>query len=168
MLGFLPLQVGAHKMPSYFHLCSVQLSPGSVIEPGNWGRIIELYPQDNNVSNAWRTAVEQVFEATRLQLTPDAPSRLTSAFAFLSQADAERQRPQMGWLNMLYEVELVDPDAVQHIGVFDLLTAAYVIDGTRFLPKARGLATQYWSGSAADGTKELVTASPLRIVRRIS
>ncbi|WP_225031761.1 hypothetical protein [Paraburkholderia sp. XV] len=155
-------------MSSYFHLCSVQLSPGSVIEPGNWGRIIELYPQDANVHNAWRVAAEQVFEMTRLQLAPNAPSRLTSAFAFFSQADAEQQRAQMGWINMLYEVELVDPNAAQHIGVFALLTATYALDNTRFLPKARTLAVQYWTGSTPAGTKELVTASPLRVVKRIN
>ncbi|WP_293039507.1 hypothetical protein [Paraburkholderia sp.] len=35
-------------MSTYFHLCSVQLASGSIIEPGNWGRIIGLYPQDMN------------------------------------------------------------------------------------------------------------------------
>lgn len=72
-----------------------------------------------------------------------------------------------GMINLLYEVELVDPTAAQHTGVFDLLTTAYTIDNSTFLPKVQALAAQYWNGAASAGTSELVTASPLRILRRI-
>lgn len=128
-----------------------------------------MYPHfNNNTDNAWKVAVEQTFELKRLIVSPQSPSRMTSAFAFMSASDANTQRPKLGGAySVLYEVELVNPSAPHHIGIFELLTNAYVMDGNAFLPKVEALANSYWTGGAS-GTRELVTTSALRVIRAMS
>jgi hypothetical protein len=146
---------------AYFHLCSVQLAPGSVILPGNWGRIVSRYRQTDPQAG-WRVAMEQIFEAARLRVRPQAPGRLTSCFVFDSLDVAMQAAPRMGFVNMLYSVELVDPSAALHRADFDLITRCMTAENTAFMPKAMLAAEMYWSGEVS-GAPEILTASSLRI-----
>lgn len=38
---------GGSVATTYFHCAPLTLSPGSVIEPGNWGRLLDLYETVN-------------------------------------------------------------------------------------------------------------------------
>lgn len=96
-----------------FHLCGPILERGSVILPGNWGRILRLY--------GWRHAHsirEHALEEARKALAPHLPSRLACAFVFLSRQEAEAFRGsvldarQSGFAaHVLYRVRLLDPSA---------------------------------------------------------
>jgi hypothetical protein len=155
-------------LTTYFHLCGVQLAANSVIERGNYGRMIASYGHFNNtVDQAWRVAVEQTFELCRTEIAPAAPSRLKSAFVFFTSEDAIAQRERLGGLGaILYEVELTEDECLKHVGIFDLITNAYVPNGAPFLPKTEALAHSYWRGDAS-GTREVLVASDLKIIRRV-
>lgn len=91
----------------FFHLCVTSLAPGSIIEPGNFGRIVGLFGFKHQLFNR-----EATLEEVRRQVAPEAPSRMQSVFAFQSQREAElfRFREFQGFaITRLYEIEPVDP-----------------------------------------------------------
>src|SRR5262245_46478650 len=63
------------------HASSILLGPGSIILPGNWGRIIRAGGERHN-----RWPDEQVLEAVRLARYPKLPSRLDACFACPTEA----------------------------------------------------------------------------------
>jgi hypothetical protein len=71
-------------MASYFHFAPIMLAPGSIIEPGNFGRIIR---QRGAAHNLYRR--EMIFEAVRQQHFSSRPSRLDCLFCFPTQEEAE-------------------------------------------------------------------------------
>lgn len=151
-----------------FHYCGVKLAPGSVVEPGNWGRMINLYPHNADANNAWRFAIELIFERERERNYPALPSRLTSCFVFESAPAAQVAGPRLNsYWNVLYEVELINSDLPIHRADFDLVTACLNPDGVQFSNKVTAAANSYWSG-VIRGTPELLTASPLRVIRAVS
>lgn len=153
---------------TYFHYAGIKLAPGSIIEPGNWGRMVRLYPTNADANNAWRLARELVFEQVREREFPKLPSRLNSCFVFESRDHARSASNGMnGYWNLLYEVELVQPDLARHRGDFDLLSACMQADNTPFLAKATRSATSYWSGVIHSNVPEILTASPLRVIRSV-
>jgi hypothetical protein len=97
-----------------YHCSPIWLEPGSVIRPGNYGRIIWLLGPNHP---HWRR--EQALEQIRAAEFPDKPSRLTSAYTCLG-LDATRlfasvQMPS----GVIYEVEMVDPQATTHVSNFN-------------------------------------------------
>lgn len=97
---------------SYFHLSGTNLAVGSIIEPGNWGRIIRFL--------GWRHSEalkEMALEETRKTRFPDRPSRLEVAFVFITEAEARGFRARIAAFNshILYRVTLVNPHALTHI-----------------------------------------------------
>lgn len=141
-------------MPSYYHCAPLPLGPGSIICPGNWGRIKRQYEE-----NALALLREVSFEAVRAAEFPTLPSRLTVAFVCTSEASAAVYRGKHARAGLLYEVELVDPSAPSHVADHELFVQGFVgIDG------ANDLARRYWRGESL-GFPEMLTMSPLRILR---
>ena len=64
---------------TFFHLSGGLLGEGSVILPGNWGRILRAYGWQHP-----QAAKEMILEAARLRIAPGKPSRLECCFAFPS------------------------------------------------------------------------------------
>jgi hypothetical protein len=97
---------------SYYHLSGAALAPGSVILPGNWGRVIRAHGWAHNYSLR-----EMALEDARVARFPDRPSRLDSAFVFLTLGEARNIRIHSGGFqqHILYRVTLIDPEAVSHI-----------------------------------------------------
>lgn len=156
-------------MTTYFHFTSVRLAPGSVIEPGNYGRVIRCYPHDGQAANGWKLAVELAFESQRLVMDRELPSRLDSCFVFEDVHQAHAMKASMGFhFNLLYEVELVDANARVHRADLGLINACYRSEPNRlFWDKVHDAACSYWSG--AIGTiPELLTLSPIRILREVT
>lgn len=153
---------------SLYHYSAVQLQPGSVIDPGNYGRILRLYPHDGNPGNGWKLAVELAFEAVRHEVNQTLPSRLDSCFYFDGLEHAQAGLQLLGFnMNLLYEVKLVNPEAPVHRAEIALINAAYRSEAHRsFWPKVQDLAKSYWAGAVAS-TPELLTTSPLKIVARV-
>lgn len=96
----------------YFHLSGALLEIGSVIRPGNWGRVITV--------TGWRhpeAIKEMALEYVRRSRFPDRPSRLACAFAFLTIDEARNFRGRIPGFgsHILYRVNLADADAPSHI-----------------------------------------------------
>ncbi|MBB3315089.1 hypothetical protein FHT77_000931 [Rhizobium sp. BK181] len=148
-------------MPLY-HYAPVRLSAGSIIEPGNWGRVLKRYNM-NGFGNPWLIARELIFETARLQLFPDKPSRLSSCFALLTleEATAYQAANDPNYISVLHEVELVEEEASQHTGA--LVHLNWPANGMAFVDQTRLNAAKYWEAEG-DGERELLTASALRVV----
>ncbi len=152
-----------------YHPCPVLLAPGSIILPGNYGRVIR---QVGPPHAQWPR--EQELENVRQQQFPDKPSRLESAFACtsLDTARSYMNVPQVRghFHSVLYEVEKVDAEAPEHRADFNVVE---VLPGR---PETMTqIAMRYWAANLwvriADRPEirceELVTLSPLRIIRRV-
>lgn len=153
-------------MTTYFHLASVNLAPGSVITPGNYGRILRAYTPGTH--DGWRLATELAFENVRLRKYPDRISRLQSCFAFFDHADAHNHRDRRlgGGFVVPYEVELVDETAPRFVGSWTLADHCIANVGQRLplLERIEVMADAYWRGENPD-TRELLTLSPMRVLR---
>lgn len=155
-----------------FHSSPVLLDIGSIILPGNYGRIINLM---GNGHPLWQR--EQTLEEVRQQCYPVKPSRLRSTFCCTSLDTARfymsvpaLQGNRSALFPVLYEVEKVAADAVEHIADFN------VVQPLPTRPETMAeIAVQYWEASlwitVADAAgircEEMVTPSPLRIIRRV-
>lgn len=141
----------------YFWVGPIGLAPGSVVEPGNWGRIIRAIP------GHFAATRELVFEATRARDFSHLPSRFDAAFVFCSELELQtflEREPRP--LDLSYEVELSTPSLPSHIGDVGLLGPpgdSIVMMETR--------AQTYWSSELAGDISELITLSPLHILRRL-
>jgi hypothetical protein len=97
---------------SYFHLSGAMLEIGSIITPGNWGRVLRHY--------GWRhqeSLKEMALEYARQVRFSHRPSRLDCAFVFLTAPEARDFRARVSPFNshVLYRVTLIDPGARSHI-----------------------------------------------------
>ena len=151
-------------MATYFHSAPLLLDVGSVIQPGNWGRILNAYRRPNNGS-PWLIAREMAFETIRASKYQNLPSRLSCAFVFESLDDANQYQGQFTPWNALYEVEMTDVNAPRHRGAFNLIELPP--EGVEFLPVTVQRAEQYWSGSQIQ-VPEIITKSSLRILQMVS
>lgn len=96
----------------YFHLAGPILEPGSIIAPGNWGRIVRRL--------GWAHAFalrEMALEEARILRFPDRPSRLEAAFVSPTIEEANRFRFIQGQVtgfehHCLYRVKLLNPEAL--------------------------------------------------------
>jgi hypothetical protein len=97
---------------SYFHLSGAMLAPGSIIMPGNWGRVIRVYGWQHN-----QAIREMALEQARLARDPNLPSRMEAAFVMptLEEARTFRANTQGFQQHILYRVTLCDPAASSHI-----------------------------------------------------
>ncbi|WP_426615355.1 DUF2441 domain-containing protein [Bradyrhizobium sp. McL0616] len=149
----------------YYYLASLSLEPGSIIRPGNWGRIIERYETPSAVrqtfGNLNTVARELLFEMVRLETFPDRPSRLRAAFCCPALADMQFYRAKIDphGFQIIYEVELLEPDQPTHIAPLAMVDFA---EGSLFLSETSARAQRYWTGHP-DGPQEIVTLSPLKI-----
>lgn len=146
----------------YFFACSYPLEVGSVILPGNWGRIVSMY-NTSGFGNAWIQYREDVFERVRLDEHPSLPSRLQSIF-LCDSADALREflRVTNRTIDLTYEVSLVDASESVHRGCLSHLDFQQKEGLDSFTRKARS----YWSGTEIT-RPEIVTTSRVRIEARI-
>ena len=85
-----------------WHVREEQLPPGTVVEPGRWGRIITSQGQPHPFYR------EQFLELYRVTQTPVAVSRLACTFAFEDRKIAEGWSAEPG--QFLHRVEPVDAD----------------------------------------------------------
>lgn len=145
-----------------FHFNSTPLGLGSVILPGNWGRIIRLVGTGHK---EWGR--EQFLERIRQEEFPSLPSRLESVFFFSSKAAADVYKLVSGGAFLLmYEVEILYPSAPQHEADWKG-TGPYESDGE--------WARRYWRGDvmpdrpALPGAlaREMLAVTPLRVISRV-
>ncbi|WP_298016733.1 hypothetical protein [uncultured Castellaniella sp.] len=148
------------------------LAPGSIIEPGNFGKNI-LGQNPTQGRNGWPVVRELIFDQVRFFTAPHLPSRLHCNFLFTSTAAALHGGQELATEVLspcIYNVEITDPEAPQCMGDFDTLKT---IDENHFISSTHAVATAYWHAAATNNLREgclpeLLTASPIRILRRAS
>lgn len=96
----------------FYHLFGGLLRVGSIIEPGNWGRIVKAAGWRHNAS-----VREAALEQSRLSRFSHRPSRLEAAFVCLTlpEAIAFRASNSSFAFHKIYRVRLCDPSAASHI-----------------------------------------------------
>lgn len=141
-----------------------RLRVGSIVEPGNWGRVIRLTGTRHG-----SFALEALFELTRVEVRPSAPSRFDAIFLSPSDRHAHHfQQSQARALDLIYEVRLVDVSATVFLADYDRWNeAARAVQQ----PGPPGLLQQacanaYWAGvtDATSFTAEVLTTSAVEIV----
>lgn len=150
-------------MAFYYRLESDILPPGTLVQPGNYGRIVLEMGEKHG---AFRR--EMAYEQVRIILFPHRPSRLSSLFCFVTISEALLFRKHInGFYNHhLYEVSsdeidpfIADPNnALQHQ---DLPTFDFDI------------IKWYWQGWSAPPNldavilREALLRKPVTIVRKV-
>lgn len=145
-------------MPYYYYACSYQLTPGSVVIPGNWGRIMRVEAIDQQ--SHWRLLKEQVWEVVRLRHFPSLPSRFEANFLCETLQDlVSFKTSSVRAFDLGYEVELVNPVALSHRSCMVIFESA--TQGPIAAIEQRAYA--YWSGQNIQ-KPEILTMSPVRII----
>jgi hypothetical protein len=150
-------------MKKYYWLASYDLKADSIVNPGNWGRIINKYSISFQSCNPVALR-EYIFEVVRLKSFSYRPSRLECLFLSGSRNvidELKKQRP----FDILYEVQIID----EKLGFFeaDMRIAGFpanpqTIEGVALF------ADQYWRAEGEIDQKEVLTLSPIKIINKIS
>jgi hypothetical protein len=126
---------------TYFHCAPIGLSPGAVIQPGNWGRVLDLYQITNNQINQ-QAVRETILELFRQVYAPTKASRLKSIFVCPTLAEAIAFRDRHQRTQLIYEVVPVLKDGPTHVGDYELAIAPYP---PRYFRAMFDLARDYWA-----------------------
>ena len=150
-------------MTAYFYCSPEPLDVGSVVDPGDWRRILRTY-NHQIFSEAWTVLVgELVYEIVRRELFPTKPSRFHCLFLCTSEDGLLDFRAASGRPRDIgYEVELVNPQAQSHLGDWTLLNVRSTDDVAAIARHA----LLYWRGISV-ANPQLATLSPIRIARRL-
>lgn len=153
-------------MSEYYHVCQVPLEVGSIILPGNYGRILSLYSANNgNIPMLYR---EDVLEIVRAAKYPDKPSRLKSCFVLQSPGEAAVYRNMRAQTCLIYKVIFKIENCIKHIGHWDCV---YPDSNLPFYTTMRNVADLYWNGTYngqdRNSGKEVLAESPIEIIEKI-
>lgn len=144
-----------------YFACSYPLKPSSIVEPGNWGRILRQYTVQ--AGNPWLVIRELIYERIRTESFLSKPSRFDSTFLCLSEIDLKQFVQETSRrFDLCYEVRILDPNAPSHLGC----TRIQNIENTDSISNIERKAREYWSGANIK-LSEHITTSALEIVRRI-
>jgi hypothetical protein len=149
-------------MRSWFHLAPNLLAPGSIIEPGNFGRVIALVGTGHPLYRR-----EMAYEAIRASDFNDRPSRLACLFAFPTQQEAEMCCAQISGYatSVLYEVESSEENPHLADATYALQHYAQPVFDPRLI-------RCYWQGwkpspdPKAVVLREILLRSPVKVVRK--
>lgn len=146
----------------YYWLASYPLEPGSVVLPGNWGRIIRKYNNQNH--NYIIVAREYIYELVRREKFPELPSRLQCSFLCESEADVRRfQQETARTLDIIYEVELVGDRKSVYKFDWQLVNFPQLFT----VEDLEKRAIEYWKNSESVQNPEVLTENPIKIIRSL-
>lgn len=149
------------KLNKYYFCCSLTLEVGSVVNPGNWGRMMMNYTPAS--SSPWVLVRELAYEKVREEEFPDKPSRLECIYLCNTEQELRTFMDQNGRIfDIGYEVELVDAALPSHIGC---LENPNIGDHDNY-PQFKNRAKEYWHGGNVI-TPEFITLSPIKVVRKL-
>ena len=144
---------------TYFHVAPIRLGIGTIIYPGNWGRIIKTcYPAPNN-NHILLPYRESIFEYARLSLAPGKVSRLSCLFACMTLEEAGKYRAANAHSNIIYEVAPAGEIASSHVADYNLIMLPQ--SGQYF--DVFHLARRYWTDTSP-ANQEILLPCPARIV----
>lgn len=139
--------------PPWFHACSALVDIGTVLLPGNMGRIISLYNKSSS-----RLQLENDYEEARIEIDDQLPSRLSSIFLcptiYDAIAFAATDTPK---LCQWYEVEPIEP--VSKIFATDIRAWAASVD----VADNKKAAQIYWTFKTSDTYREILFPAPVRV-----
>lgn len=151
---------------TYFHLAPNHLAAGSVIEPGNWGRIVRDHTVAADEAVLGRLYRELAFEHARKHMMPAAPSRLNCIFLFQTEQCARSfQDNQRNWRGVLHEVEPVDIEAPSHLTSWALFDSVGPNSPATLLSLDAKIRS-YWTETPSSGI-EVLWGGSVRILRTI-
>jgi hypothetical protein len=154
------------------HLSSTALGPGSIVLPGNWGRVFGVLGWKHN-----RSVLEMALEASRKRVSPGAPSRLEAAFlcptmqASANYLPASFLFPDGETMALPYEVELVDPQSPSILAYWHMVSpspGSPLTDDWSDAYWATAVPLSAWQTIGDLNSREVLTTSALRIVRPLS
>jgi hypothetical protein len=126
-----------------FHCAPLPLAAGSVICPGNWGRIKRRFDQ-----HPLAIAREAILEDIRRREFGGKPSRLDAAFACPTLVGAEQYRAAHTPSGLIYKIDLLDPEALNHTGDHALYLEPFIgIEGME------DVARRYWRSESLGSTE---------------
>jgi hypothetical protein len=143
---------------AYF-ACTLMLESGSVVRPGNWGRMVRLI---GPAHRDWQREI--ILEDIRKAEFPLLPSRLESAFVIDELDEARYYVENFAKLSLLYEVTLIDNGVATHKADWK---------GTGPYDDTNEWARRYWRGDVMPHPetplklRERLTLSRLRIEKQI-
>lgn len=153
-----------------FHFAPLRLRAGSIIEPGNWGRLLHFHPvvqtSTGKAGIEMLLARELAFEMVRAQRFGEKPSRLSCCFVLPTIEDVHKYRQHAG-ANVLHRVEACEFDAKRHRAS---LTHCAVPDAGVALPGLISAAESYWQGAAGrpEDATEMLLDGAIRVVENLS
>jgi hypothetical protein len=151
--------VPAVNKPTFFHCAPIRLAPGSIIEPGNWGRILNLYETNNGQINL-NAANEALLEWARRSLAPSKPSRLESVFTLPNLQGAIDFRNKHQRLSIIHEVEPIAQNPGRHDGDYELAITPY---RGRYLSLMFDFPQRYWTQSPS-ANHEVLFGCAVRVI----
>ncbi|MCW8472291.1 DUF2441 domain-containing protein [Fluoribacter gormanii] len=151
---------------NYYHIAPILLEPGSIIIPGNYGRIINLTGINHQLYSR-----EMLLEYVRVKNFNHKPSRFSSCFACIDLDEAKFYRSLQHPTSLIYEVKIINTSTKFHIGCYNMLPSVNC-SGVPGNPEA--VANKYWNGSIIKvqghenyNCNELVVESSLKIISKI-
>lgn len=145
---------------TYFYSTSLPSEPGSIVKPGNWGRMLRLYTRQTS-PDSWWLARELIYEQVRQDRFPDKPCRFESIFLCPSEQDIIDFKNNNRPFDLPYEVKIID-ETPSHIGDLTLPSIQPTDNYAVFV----GRAMLYWKGENIV-KPEIVAISRIRIKRSL-
>jgi hypothetical protein len=155
---------------TFFHSCPISLGLGSVIEPGNWGRIIDLYTlgdagPSGTIFVAYR---ETVLESYRRERCLAKPSRLKGLFGCPDEQTIRAYHAAHTPRNVIYEVETIEDGPTHHQG--DYMLAVFppqMHPQMQYVREFPLRAAEYWSDTHPKLHPEILVGCAVRVRRRL-
>jgi hypothetical protein len=168
----------------YYYLCSYPLREGSIVEKGNWGRIIQKNPNFQQLSkNLWINSRfsrgiifvapqdqyiirELIFEGVRKNEFPDVPSRLECIFVCKTLDGAKRFKSETKRnLDLIYEVGPTDVNSRRLETDWSWINEQIM---NKPIHEIEGVARNYWHGVIRNPNKrELLWDCGVRILHKV-
>jgi hypothetical protein len=145
----------------WYYTISAMLGEGSIIEPGNWGRMLRM-KQEWGAEDRDKWSCEMTYDEARKLFAPNAVSRLNALFACPTRADAEAF-VQLRKTDLIYEVEPtkeVETATVLNWSLFKFPR------GPNQVSQWMGDAQIYWT-TIPTGSRELLCDIPVRVIKRL-
>lgn len=148
---------------AYFHCSSARLGVGSIIMPGNWGRMLGLYTLANTNGLNINTYRESVLELSRKLYAPAKPSRLASVFTCPSQSEAVAFRDKHHVFDLIYEVMPEAEKFSTHVGDYELAFSPLPQPPTPYFSSIMDSAKSYWTIPATTSI-EVLFDCPMKVI----
>lgn len=147
------------KTDEFFFACSYPLGEGSVVLPGNWGRIIGINPDQQQEYILKERAIEQI----RQHDFPERPSRLRCIFLCETLEELGKFLVSSGrFFDIKYAVRLTNQQEQIFRTDWNLISQMSMSD----IKRLNSLAIDYWSGNTQFGV-EVLTKSSVLIIKMI-